>query len=106
MTTIRLHVTDREGRESVLDVETGQSLMLAARNAGVEIEGACDGAMACSTCHVIIDSLWSAQLPPIRVEESDTLALASHPTRLSRLACQIMLTPQMDGLRFKLPKNP
>lgn len=103
MTQIRLYLTSRDGGERELVVETGQSLMLAARHAGLDIEGACDGAMACCTCHVVIDPVWGPRLEPMKIEESDTLALASNLTRHSRLSCQIMLTPALDGLRFRLP---
>lgn len=103
MTAIQLFVTNRDGGERVLTVETGQSLMLAVRNAGMDLEGACDGAMACCTCHVVIDPMWADKLLPRQIEESDTLALASNITRHSRLACQIMLTEALEGLRFRLP---
>lgn len=77
--------------------------MSAAVAAGVEIEAACDGNCACSTCHVYISDNYFGKLPPASEEEEDMLDLALflHPT--SRLSCQIILTPDMEGLEFKRP---
>lgn len=70
-----------------------------------EIEGACDGSMACSTCHVILDQDWYKRLPAASDDEKDILELANGLTPTSRLACQILLTADMDGLVIKSPHN-
>jgi 2Fe-2S ferredoxin len=84
--------------------EVGQTILQVARAHGIDaIEGACDGVMSCSTCHVIVDPAWYGRLPPPSADETDMLDLASGLTRTSRLGCQIRLTPDMDGLTVKLP---
>jgi ferredoxin len=59
--------------------------------------------MACSTCHVIVDAEDFTKLPPASEEEEDLLDLASHATRTSRLACQIILTADMATLNVRIP---
>ena len=82
----------------------GQTLLDVARaNKLDEIEGACDGAMSCSTCHLVIDPAWYGKLPPAKLDELDMLDLASGLTKTSRLGCQIRLTEALDGLVVKLP---
>ena len=67
------------------------------------LEGTCEGQMACSTCHVIVSADDFARLPPAVEEEEDMLDLAAGATRTSRLACQIVLTPALDGLTVRMP---
>ena len=67
------------------------------------LEGACEGVMACSTCHVIVDSADFETLPAASEEEEDLLDLAAHATRTSRLACQIILTEDMQSLTVRIP---
>jgi ferredoxin len=81
----------------------GQRLLDVAWAAREPLEGACEGVMACSTCHVIVDAEDFSRLPPASEEEEDLLDLAAHATRTSRLACQIMLTDEMESLTVKVP---
>jgi ferredoxin len=67
------------------------------------LEGTCEGQMACSTCHVIIAEEWFAKLRPASDEEEDMLDLAAGVVRNSRLSCQIVLTPDLDGLIAHIP---
>ncbi|KAJ2354813.1 mitochondrial matrix iron-sulfur protein [Coemansia erecta] len=69
----------------------------------VDLEGACEGACACSTCHVILEDEVFDSLPEPTDEENDMLDLAFGLTDTSRLGCQVLLTPEMDGMRIKLP---
>ena len=78
-----------------MEAAAGQRLLDVAWAAREPLEGACEGVMACSTCHVIVDAEDFEKLPPASEEEEDLLDLAAHATRTSRLACQIMLTPRM-----------
>jgi ferredoxin, 2Fe-2S len=94
----------RDGARKTVAAKTGATLMQAAKDNGIDIEGACGGAMACSTCHVIVDPAWYGRLPPPAMDETDMLDLAPHLTRTSRLGCQITLTDSMDGLTVTLPK--
>lgn len=101
---IRVRFESADG-ETVSEVaaEEGQSLLEAGQAAGQPLEGTCEGQMACSTCHVIVDPEWFARLPKAREEEEDMLDLAACATRHSRLACQILLTEALDGLTVRIP---
>ena len=81
-----------------VEAAPGQRLLDVAWAAREPLEGACEGVMACSTCHVIVDAEDFEKLPPASEEEEDLLDLAAHATRTSRLACQIMLTEDMEAL--------
>jgi ferredoxin len=83
----------------------GERLLDVAWDAKQPLEGACEGAMACSTCHVIVDGQDFERLPPASEEEEDLLDLAAHATRTSRLACQILITPELESLTVKVPPS-
>jgi len=88
-----------------VEAEPGQRLLDVAWAARQPLEGACEGVMACSTCHVIVDAEDFAKLPPASEEEEDLLDLASHASRTSRLACQIILTGDMESLSVRIPAS-
>ena len=67
------------------------------------LEGTCEGQMACSTCHVVVDSQWFDRIPEASEEEEDMLDLAAGVRRTSRLSCQIVLTPDLEGLTVSIP---
>jgi 2Fe-2S ferredoxin len=71
----------------------------------VDIEGACDGSLACSTCHVIVDPAWSVKLDDPSEDEEDMLDLAFGLTETSRLGCQIIMSEELDGLTVTLPEE-
>ena len=81
----------------------GDRLLDVAQAAGQPLEGTCEGQMACSTCHVIVDADWFARLPSASEDEEDMLDLATGVTRTSRLACQVILTVTLDGLAVRVP---
>ena len=83
----------------------GERLLDVAWDAKQPLEGACEGAMACSTCHVIVDKADFERLPPASEEEEDLLDLAAHATRTSRLACQILMTEELESLTVKVPPS-
>ncbi len=101
----RMIFIERDGNRREVDAPVGMSVMKIARDHGVDIEGACEGAMACSTCHVIVDHDWFARLPPAGDDEADMLDLAFGLTKTSRLGCQIVMTPELDGLTVRLPRE-
>jgi 2Fe-2S ferredoxin len=92
-----------DGKRVELTVEVGQSLLEIAHANGIPIEGACEGFMACGTCHVIVDPAWAEKLARPSDEEQDMLDLVYGLTRRSRLGCQIRMTPELDGLVVSLP---
>jgi len=103
MPTVNFILRDGEKRE--IAAEIGQSLMIVAQQNGLDVEGACGGVMACSTCHMIVDPSWYAKLLPPSADETDMLDLAPGLTRTSRLGCQIAMTEGLDGLTVKLPNG-
>ena len=91
------------GERREIDVEQGKSLLVAAQQNDIDIEGACEGAMACSTCHLIVSEDWFEKLPDASEEEEDMLDLAHGLTRTSRLGCQIRVTEDLDGIVIRVP---
>jgi ferredoxin len=86
-----------------VEADPGQRLLDVAWAQRQPLEGACEGVMACSTCHVIVDPGDFGRLPPASEEEEDLLDLASHAGRTSRLACQIILTDEIESLSVRIP---
>ena len=83
----------------------GTTLLEVAQAAGMPLEGTCEGQMACSTCHVIVGREWFDRLSPASEEEEDMLDFAAGVARTSRLSCQIVLTPALDGLDVAIPND-
>ena len=102
MTLVRFFRADGTLDKEV-EAEPGQRLLDVAWAAREPLEGACEGVMACSTCHVIVDAEDFERLPSATEEEEDLLDLAAHATRTSRLACQIILTDDMASLNVRIP---
>ncbi|KAI0110553.1 ferredoxin [Hypoxylon sp. NC0597] len=101
-----LYVTfiDKEGKEHKLAVSQGDNLLDIAQAHDLEMEGACGGSCACSTCHVIVlDEEYYEKMPEPEDDENDMLDLAFGLTETSRLGCQVVMTKELDGLRVKLP---
>jgi len=88
-----------------VEAEAGQRLLDVAWAAREPLEGACEGVMACSTCHVIVEAQDFEKLPAASEEEEDLLDLAAHATRTSRLACQIILTENLKSLDVRIPAS-
>ena len=86
-----------------VDAPAGERLLDVAQADGQPLEGTCEGQMACSTCHVIVDAEDFARLPRASEEEEDMLDLAANVTRHSRLACQIWLSDDLDSLTVRMP---
>ena len=95
-------VTAGGGRVAV-QAKEGDRLLEVGQAAGMPLEGTCEAQMACSTCHVIVAPEWFDRLPPAVDDEEDMLDLAAQVTRTSRLSCQIVLTPELDGLEVRIP---
>ena len=102
MTLVRFHRADGTLDKEVTAAE-GQRLLDVAWEARQPLEGACEGVMACSTCHVIVDRADFEKLPPASEEEEDLLDIAAHVTRTSRLACQILITGELESLSVRIP---
>ena len=94
---------ERDGAAREVDAPIGLSVLEIAHKHGVDIEGACEGSLACSTCHVIVDPAWFADLVTPTEDEEDMLDLAFGLERTSRLGCQIVMSDALDGLVVRLP---
>jgi 2Fe-2S ferredoxin len=94
---------ERDGTRREVDAPLGLSVLEIAHKHGVDIEGACEGSLACSTCHVIVDTGWFGQLAMPTEDEEDMLDLAFDLQETSRLGCQLIMTEALDGLVVRLP---
>ena len=100
----RMIFIERDGTRREVDAPIGLSVLEIAHKHGVDIEGACEGSLACSTCHVIVDAGWFKKLETPTEDEEDMLDLAFGLTHTSRLGCQIRMTEELDGLTVSLPQ--
>jgi len=99
----RMTFIERDGTRRDVEAPIGLSVLEIAHKHGVDIEGACEGSLACSTCHVIVDPAWSGKLAKATEDEEDMLDLAFGLEKTSRLGCQIVMTEALDGLVVRLP---
>jgi ferredoxin len=102
---IRIRFISADGaRETIVQAEPGSRLLEVAQAHGLPLEGTCEGAMACSTCHVHVVGGDVDQLPAPSEEEEDMLDFAAGANRQSRLACQLLLTETITSLDVKIPR--
>ena len=94
---------ERDGNRKEVEATVGLSVLEIAHENDVDIEGACEGSLACSTCHVIVDPAWFDKLPEPSEDEEDMLDLAFGLQATSRLGCQLIITDELDGLTVTLP---
>ncbi len=92
-----------DGEEKQVDAPNGVSVLEIAHKNHIPLEGACEGSLACSTCHVIIDDTYFDKLDEASEDEEDMLDLAFGLTHTSRLGCQIIMDDSLDGLKVTLP---
>ena len=95
----------KDGTRKEVETKTKTTLLHVAQANDIEMEGACEGSMACSTCHVVVAEEWYAKLPEPAEAEADMLDLTYGVSRTSRLACQILVTEALDGLTVRLPQS-
>ncbi|WP_164156355.1 2Fe-2S iron-sulfur cluster-binding protein [Sandarakinorhabdus rubra] len=103
MTRIRFISADGTS-ETIVEAAAGTRLLEVAQAHGQPLEGTCEGAMACSTCHVYLVGGDAGRLPPPSEEEEDMLDFAAGANRQSRLACQLVLTDEIATLDVKMPR--
>ena len=95
---------ERDGTRREVDAPVGLSVLEIAHRNDIDIEGACEGSLACSTCHIIVEPDWYELLKDATEDEEDMLDLAFGLTQTSRLGCQIIITEELDGLTVRLPQ--
>ena len=92
-----------DGKRLEVQGKIGETVLDLAHEHGINLEGACEGSMACSTCHVIVDDTYFSLLDCASEDEEDILDLASGLTATSRLGCQIVVSERLDGLILYVP---
>ena len=101
----RMTFIQPDGTQRDVDAPVGLSVLEIAHRNDIDLEGACEGSLACSTCHVIVEKGWFERLPAIQDDEEDMLDLAFGLTKTSRLGCQIRMTETLDGLVVRVPAD-
>jgi len=105
MSEVSVVFVSPDGEEIQVSGEIGSTLLELAQSVGIDIEGACEGNMACSTCHIVVEDKFFGLLQEASEDEEEMLDLASDLRRTSRLGCQVYLTKELDGVRLFVPKN-
>ena len=100
---ITVHYVNKDGSRTTLRGKIGNNVMHLAQQNGIEIEGACEASLACSTCHVYVKEDFYSTLPEADEKEDDMLDMAPFLKSNSRLSCQIILTKDLDGIEVTLP---
>ncbi|MXV43621.1 2Fe-2S iron-sulfur cluster binding domain-containing protein [Saccharibacter sp. 17.LH.SD] len=101
----RMIFVERDGTRREVDAKIGLSVLEIAHEHDIDLEGACEGSLACATCHVVVDPAWADRLKEATEDEEDMLDLAFGLEQTSRLGCQIVMTEELDGLVVYLPKG-
>ena len=87
-----------DDKKITVEAKSGLTIMEAAKEQGLAMTAACQGSLACATCHIVVDETWYDKLYPPSEEEEDLLDTASDLTNTSRLSCQIPLTEDLEGI--------
>ena len=99
----QLIVVNRDGNETPVEARAGYSVMEVIRDNGFdELLALCGGCCSCATCHVHVDPEWLERLPPRGADEDDLLDSSDHKQANSRLSCQLLFAPALDGMRVTI----
>lgn len=101
----RIVFIEADGNRKEVEAPLGLSIMEVAHKFDIDIEGACEGSLACATCHVVVEPSWYERLDEPSEDEEDMLDLAFDLQQTSRLGCQIVVTEEMEGMTVALPGN-
>ena len=102
----QVHFITFSGVRRSIETTVGENLMRAATDNGVPgIDGDCGGQCACATCHVFVSAPWAERLPAMQAKEHDILEFTNERRETSRLACQIIMTPELDGFEVHMPEG-
>ncbi|XP_017465851.1 PREDICTED: adrenodoxin-like protein, mitochondrial [Rhagoletis zephyria] len=94
---------DKDGNRTEVKGKVGDNVLYLAHRHGIEMEGACEASLACTTCHVYVIGKYYDYLPAAQEKEDDLLDMAPFLRENSRLGCQIVLTKELDGIELQLP---
>eukprot|EP00053_Salpingoeca_punica_P006944 m.64502 g.64502 ORF g.64502 m.64502 type:complete len:182 (+) comp13928_c1_seq1:80-625(+) len=101
---VNITYINRAGQKVPVRGKVGDNVLYLAHRYGIEMEGACEASLACSTCHCYVHGDYFDKLPAPKEQEEDMLDLAALLKENSRLGCQIVLTKELDGMTLELPK--
>ncbi|MGE3771238.1 MAG: 2Fe-2S iron-sulfur cluster-binding protein [Bdellovibrionales bacterium] len=99
---MKITVIDEKGAARELEASPGMKVLEAMQDANLPVLAQCGGSCACATCHVYVDAAWVNKIPQPSEDESAMLDGAFDVTNESRLACQIELTDELDGLKVTM----
>ena len=103
---LKLTVVNILGQEQTLEAEEGKSLMAIMRDGGIDdLQALCGGSCSCATCHVYVEPSYMGKLPAISDQENDMLDCTASRHENSRLSCQLMMTPELDGIRVTVAEE-
>nr|CAH0105362.1 unnamed protein product [Daphnia galeata] len=100
---VNITFIDKEGKLRPVRGKVGDNVLYLAHRYGIELEGACEASLACSTCHVYVQEKYYDKLSEAKEEEEDMLDMAPGLKPNSRLGCQIILSHELEGMVLKLP---
>ncbi|SGZ52114.1 CIC11C00000005836 [Sungouiella intermedia] len=100
---LKITFITKDGTQHTFEVAEGDNLLDIAQAYNLDMEGACGGLCACSTCHIIVDPDFYDEIPEPDDDENDMLDLAFGLTETSRLGCQVKMSKELDGIRVALP---
>lgn len=98
----RMTFVEADGTEKEVDAPVGLSVLEIAKRNSIDLEGACEGSLACATCHVVVDPEWYDKAGQPSEDEEDMLDLAFGLEETSRLGCQLVMSEKLDGLRVRI----
>ncbi|CAK1594863.1 unnamed protein product [Parnassius mnemosyne] len=101
---VNITYIDKDGNKTKVRGKVGDNILYLAHRYGIEMEGACEASLACTTCHVYVRQEFFEKLPPSEEKEDDLLDMAPFLKENSRLGCQIVLTKELEGMELQLPK--
>jgi 2Fe-2S ferredoxin len=102
----QVHFIGFDGKRRSVQTDIGNNLMRAATDHAVPgIDGDCGGQCACATCHVYVSAPWAERLPAMQAKENDILEFTNERRETSRLACQIVMTAEIDGIEVQMPEG-
>jgi ferredoxin-2, mitochondrial len=102
--SVNITYIDKHGKSHPVRGKVGDNALYLAHRYGVEMEGACEASLACTTCHVYVLDDYLDKLPEAEEKEEDLLDMAPYLKENSRLGCQIILNKELEGLKLQLPK--
>ncbi|XP_037288512.2 adrenodoxin-like protein 1, mitochondrial Ferredoxin 1 [Rhipicephalus microplus] len=101
---VNITYVKKDGSKVAVRGKVGDNLLYLAHRYGIEMEGACEASLACTTCHVYVKEDYYDKLPEPDEKEDDLLDLAPFLKENSRLGCQIILTKDLEGMEVTLPQ--